>query len=111
MPIIPYFQVPFCCFVDHWASISETLRENAEHCGKPYLQYYERNISFGELTTPPFAWTNLYAKSRVHPGTYYAIQTFLPKDLASIVFDYVHSMCKGDRLFLIHLQLQNSLLL
>ena len=60
----------------------------------------------GDHLDPPFVWMSQYVKSKVHPGTSSAIREFLPNDLADIILDYVHQMCRHDRLFMLNLQLR-----
>jgi hypothetical protein len=61
---------------------------------------------FGNLITPPFEWMNQYARSKVHPGSYSAIQSVFPKDVGDIVFDYLHQLCKSDRDYVVLIQLK-----
>ena len=76
-------------------------------CGKKTLgPFCVDCIRLGETRIPPDALTSLYERSKVHLGTSSVIQEFLPSDLARIVFDYVHEMCKYDRRLLLNLHLR-----
>jgi len=86
---------PMCCTAVSFCKCQDKIGWLCERC-----------VANGEHLDPPFVWMNQYVNSRVHPGTFSVIVTFLPKDLANIVVDYMHQMCRHDRLFMLNLQLR-----
>ena len=82
-------------------------RCTVQGCSKrTYDLICEDCAAFGRLVTPPGVWMNLYAKSKVHLGTYSAILRIFPKDVGEIIFDYLHQLCKADRQFVVLLQIK-----
>ena len=86
-----------------WANVSSRLCT----CPNPSCLFCERTLGgIGRLLEPPHSWMRQFVKSRVHPGTSYAVQTRFPKDIAAIIVKMLHGMCRADRIFILNLHVR-----
>ena len=107
----PTSTVPLTHLCRLWRKQNETSQRfgacTTIGCGKKTLgPFCVDCITNGEKEIPPNGLTCLLENSRVHLGTNSVIQEFLPNDLAEIVFDYMHEMCKFERRILLNLHLR-----